>query len=304
MSESLDVRLAIHEANSAFGRFPARISCLPVLLGVLYYAMTAWFQPDLQHPEDNHVLLYLLRIVVGGFVMFWVNCFIEVVVTSMYLRAGEGAEPGARQFGEALQYRGFASLAGGLLLRYFGWFLVIVVPLAIAIGVVTAILNEFTRSTGGISATAGGAGAVGQGNICVVMGILAEFIAAPIFCRYMFLFQMYAIERGSGRGFLDECVARTRQVWKTAAVVMVAGLIPAYLIMGIESLAWKHMTPPHWVHLAVEAAGALLTGCFTAWFILVKTGLAQQLMSAPLPVPTPLLADAPGIVNHIGPPPL
>jgi hypothetical protein len=97
----------------------------------------------------------------------------------------------------------------------------------------------------------------------------------------MFVFQMFAIERASRRGFLDECIRRTKQVWKTAAVVMIAGMIPEYLILGIEELAWKHWTPPHGVHMAVELTGALVTGCFSAWFMLVKTGLAMQLMTAP-----------------------
>ena len=213
--------------------------------------------------------------------MYWIDCFVQVAVSSMYLRAREGEEPGAKQLGEAWQYRGFASLAGGLLLRYIGWFLVIVVPLAIAIGVITVIVNEIAGATSGIGATAGGVGhgfAFVAGVIVVVGSVL---IATLTFYRYMFLFPMFAIERGSGRGFLDECVRRTKTVWKTAALVMIAGMIPACLILGIKWLAWKHWTPPHGVHVAVELAGAMLTGCFTAWFILVKTGLAMQLMSAP-----------------------
>ena len=127
-------------------------------------------------------------------------------------------------------------------------------------------------------------GGVGHGfdiiiGVIVVVGFI--LIATRIFCRYMFIFPIFAIERGGERGFLDECVARTEEVWKTSAVVLITGAIPGSLILGIEKLAWKYMMPPHGVHVAIEVTGAILIGCYTAWFILVKTGLAMQLMTTP-----------------------
>ena len=288
MNTGLDVRAAIRDANAVFGRFPAWLCLLPVLLGLFSCVTTEWYQPDLQHLDGPYILLYFLCFVVGGLVLFWLCCFIEVVVSSMFLRAREGEEPGGWQLGEAWRYRGFTTLAGGLLLRYIGWGLVIVLPLAIAIGVITAIMHEIAGATSGISATVGGVGAAGQGNICAVMGALSVIITAPIFCRYMFAFQMFAIERRSGQGFLDECVARTKKAWKTAAALMIAGMIPAYMVLGLESLAWKHWTPSHGRHMAVEVAGVILTGCVTAWFILVKTGLAMQLMAVPASAVEPI----------------
>jgi hypothetical protein len=283
MNVGLDVRPAVREANEVFRRFPVRISFLPVLLGLLTSTTTMWTQPDLQYREDKHIFFYFLCFVFGGFVLFWINCFTEVVVSTMYLRAREGEEPGTKQLGEALHYRGFASLAWGLLLRCLGWWLL----LGLAFGVVLLFAGIFTEAantgpTNSIGATAGG---IGHG-IAIVIGAIVVvpfvIVATLIFCRYMFLFPMLSIERASRRGFLDECVRRTKQIWKTAAVVMLAGGIPALLISGMQSLAWKHMTPPHGVRIAVEVAGAILTGCFTAWFILVKTGLAMQLMPAPI----------------------
>jgi hypothetical protein len=281
MHTGLDVRLAVHEANEVFRRFPARISVLPVLLGLLSYTMSEWMQPDQQPPDGHHALVYLLLIVVGGFVMYWIDCFVQVAVSSMYLRAREGEEPGTKQVGEAWQYRGFVSLAGGLLLRIIGWTQVILVPIAIAIGVISVIVNGIAGSTSGVGATAGG---VGHG-FAIVAGVIVAvafvIVATFIFCRYMFIFPMFAIERGSGRGFLDECVRRTKTVLKTAAWVQIVGMIPACLIVGVEMLARRHWTPPLGVHIAIELAVALVNGCYAAWFILVKTGLAMQLMAEP-----------------------
>jgi len=283
MKTGLDVRSAVRDANEVFGRYTARIAVLPVLMGLFGYATTAWMPPDYYQNTHDNPILVLLFIFGGGFVLFWINYFIEVVVSSMYLRAREGEEPGTKQVGEVWQYRGFASVAGGLFLRCLGWGGL----LGLAFGVLLLLAGIFSNiankggSTSGIVATAGGVGHGFDIVIGVIVMVGFVLIATRIFCRYMFIFPMYAIERGGGSGFLDECVARTEEAWKTAALVTIAGGIPTCLIMGLESLAWWHWTPPHGVHLAVEVAGAILTGCFTAWFILVKTGLAIQLMTAP-----------------------
>jgi magnesium-transporting ATPase (P-type) len=245
--------------------------------------MSEWLQPDQQPPDGHHVLLYFLLIVVGGFVSYWLDCGVQAIVSSMYLRAREGEEPGGEQISEALHYRGFASLAGGLLLRYLGWFALLSAILYVAFILLAVIVSALSGATSGVGAAASGASAVGHGTVIGVVALLFVTVVTLIFYRYMFVFQMFAIERASEPGFLDECVRRTKQVWKTAALIMLVGTIPTYLILGIESLAWKHWTPPHGVHVAVGLAGAILTGCFTAWFMLVKTGLAMQLMSAPPP---------------------
>jgi len=231
----------------------------------------------------DHLLSYLLCFIAILFISYWLHCFVEVVVATMYLAAREGEEPGAKQLGEAWQYRGFASLTWGLFLRYLGWGGL----LGLVFGVLLLFAGIFSNiakrggSTSGIGTSVGG---VGHGfdiiiGVIVVVGFI--LIATRIFCRYMFIFPIFAIERGGDRGFLDECVARTEEVWKTSAVVLITGAIPGSLILGIEKLAWKYMMPPHGVHVAIEVTGAILIGCYTAWFILVKTGLAMQLMSLP-----------------------
>jgi hypothetical protein len=281
MNKGLDVRAAIRDANGVFGHFPARI-CLPLVsLCLLSTLVGEWIRPD--KPSLENLLSYLVGLIVILFISFWLNCYVGVVVSSMYLRAREGEEPGAKQLREALQYRGFASVAGGLFLRYLGWGGL----LGLVFGVLLLFAGIFSNiakgggSTSRIGATAGGVGHVFDIIIGVIVVVGFILIATRIFCRYMFIFPMFAIVRGGDRGFLDECTARTEEVWKTAAVVLFTGAIPGSLIIGIERLTWKYLTPPHGVHVVIQLIGAVLIGCYTTWFILVKTGLAMQLLAAP-----------------------
>lgn len=282
MNTGLDVRVAIRDANDVFGRFPARMSLPLVFLGLLSTTVVEWIRPD--KPSPDNLLPFFLGLMLSLFISFWLNCFVQVVVSSMYLRAQESAEPGAKQFGEAWQYRGLASLAGGLLLRYIGWTLLLGVIFFVVGFIAIAILglgHMLAAPASGIGATAGG---VGHGfGIGVVMIMVAAFVivAAIVLCRYMFIFPMFAIVRGADRGFLDECVARTTKVWKIVALVTFAAMIPVFLIFGIEKLVWKYMMPPHGVHVAIQLVGAVIIGCYSTWLILVKTGLAMQLITTP-----------------------
>ena len=286
MSESLDVRQAIREANDVFNRFPVRM-CLPtIVFGLVSYAVTAHLKPGV-----HLYWLFILPVLFGTFVL---NSFAEVVVSSMCLRAREGTEPSGEQVGEALHYRGFASLIWGLILRYLGWALVLCLMLMVAGALffgVMALVGELAHNGAG---SASGAVEIAHG-VAIAGGIL---IAATIFCRYIFVFPMFAIAGASGPGFLGDCVGRTMRAWKTATLVLLLGTAPAFIPAGVELLVWKHLTAPH---LAVQLPGALFTACYTTWFISVKTGLAVQLMSTPLRVSTepPEPAD---LVTRIGPP--
>jgi hypothetical protein len=269
-----------------------------LLFGVVSYATGGRMQPTRHH--------YFLIVMVGAFCMFWLDCFAQVVVASMCLRARKGTAPGAAQASEALHYRGFVTLVWSLILRYIGW----TALLSVIVGVVAAVaallsmsLHAVVAPADGISAFAGGFHLI----FIVMVAIVAAIVFALVLSRYIFVLPMFAIAGASGSGFFDQCVRRTLPVWKTAAVVMFAGGAPAFVLAGIEFLAWHdltHSTPPHGVHLVVQLIGILFIDCCAAWFILLKTGLAVQLMSQPLPVSPelpPELADA-GI--PIGPPPL
>jgi hypothetical protein len=294
MNESLDVRRAIREANSVFSRFPVQV-CVPMLLfGVVSYASIGRLQPTQHH--------YLLIVMVGGFFTFWLDCFAQVVIASMCLRAREGTVPGGVQASEALHYRGFATLVWSLILRYIGWtalLLVAVGAAAAAIGLLSVAFHSAVAPADGISAFAGGFHLV----FMVMVAIVAVVVFTLVLSRYIFVLPMLAIAGESEPGFFNQCVRRTLQVWKTAAVVMLIGGAPAFVLAGLQFLVWHdltHPSPPHGVHLVVQLIGILVIDCYAAWFILLKTGLAVQLMSLPLPVspePPPQLAD-------VGPPPL
>ena len=137
--------------------------------------------------------------------------------------------------GEALQYRGFASLAWGLLLRYLGWFLLLFLILFVAFAVIDMFMLAFSGPTSGVGAVAAGAGAVGHGfalGAGVILVVAVVIVLALIFCRYMFVFQMFAIERASGPDFWTSASDRTKQVWKTAALVLLAGVSqPAFSLL-------------------------------------------------------------------------
>ena len=291
MSASLDVRHAIHEANRVFCRYPVRI-CLPMILfGVVSYAVTPFLTPGIH--------LYWLYILIDGLGTFWLVSLVEVVVASMCLRALEGTEPGAAQVSEALHYRGFGALLWGLLLRYVGWGLLLGLGGGVA-AILSSGIYAAVAPVNGISAGAGGGHLAG----IAIGAIVGVVFVTLIFCRYMFVLPMFVIARTSGPGFLDDCVRRTLQVWKTAALVLVAGTAPAFALTGIEfPLTRKDLTQPtfpHGAHLAIQLIGTLVMDCYAAWFILLKTGLAVQLISAQPESPSePSAKSATGLADGL-----
>jgi len=213
----------------------------------------------------------------------------------VYLRARAGAEPGATQCREALRYRGLASVFWGLTVRVSGW-IVLLMAIGLGVGAVTLTLpiapHVGAGSTSGIGAVAGGIG--GFGVMGEVAGVGAMMIVALIFYRYMFVLPMFAIAHGSGPGFIDDCVSRTKQVWKTAALVLFVGSLPTLALSLIGPPAGTPLSALHAGQVATEFAVALLSGCFTAWFILVRAGLALQLTAARA---LPSASSSPGLDN-------
>jgi hypothetical protein len=178
-----------------------------------------------------------------------------------------------KQLREALRYPGLASLFWGLMARYLGWAVLLVAIAGVALLISMALLIALHVSASGVEAFAGGVGGFGA----MAAGIPVVVMGAAIFYRYMFVLPMFAIARRSGPGFLDDCVDRTKRVWKTAALVLLAGSLPTFVLSSIESLTRRWLTPPHAAEVATDLAAALATGCFNAWFVLVRAGLALQL---------------------------
>lgn len=281
MSTGLDVRRAVNEANQVFRRYPARISLPAVLVAVLSYAGSALMLAQTAGIEANPTelerpFLLFITMVPIGFGFAWLGFLVEAAVSGMYLRVRQGAEPGMKQLREALRYPGLASLFWGLMVRYLGW-MVLMMAIGIAVAAVVLVLpfgaHTGASSTSGVGAVAGGVGGFGA----MAAGIAVVVMGAAIFYRYMFVLPMFAIARRSGPGFLDDCVGRTKRVWKTAALVLLAGSLPTFVLSSIESLTRRWLTPPHAAEVATDLAAALATGCFNAWFVLVRAGLALQL---------------------------
>ena len=114
--------------------------------------------------------------------------------------------------------------------------------------------------------------------------IIGSVLAPLVLWRYTFAYPMFAIAHGAKIGFLDECIARTRPVWKIAALVMLIESLPFALISVLSPVVWAHVTASVAAHTAVELAVSALTSCCTVWFILFRTGLALQLMQEQSPI--------------------
>jgi hypothetical protein len=295
MSAGLDVRRAVNEANRVFRRYPARISLPTVLAAVLSYAgstltlaQTASLQAHPPHLERPFLLFAVLLL--NGFGLFWLYSSVEVGVTAMYLRAREGAEPRGEQLGEVLHYPGLASVFWGLMVRYLGWIMLL---MAMGLGVaVVVLISSFVSHLGapsksGIGAFAGRPGVMGE-----VAGVAVVAIGALIFYRYMFVLPMFAIARRAGPGFIEDCVGRAKRVWKTAALVLFVGSLPTLALSLIGPPAGQLLSPPHAGQVAAELAAGVVAGCFTAWFILVRAGLALQLTAAEA---LPSASSSPGL---------
>lgn len=289
MSVSLDVRRAIGEANSVFCRFPIQI-CLPLILfGMLSYSATPFLKTN-----ASHFWLPLLFLIIFGLASFWLDSLIQVIVSSMYLRVRHGLVPCGTQVGEALGCLGFSSLVWAIFFRYLGWLFLLSLIMGVTIGfagVVDMAIHESATSASGVSSAASRIHTFGT----AIGAIVGATLGTLIYSRYMFVLPKLAIAGASGPGFLDDCIAQTKRVWRTASLVLAAGLAPALVFSGVEFLVWKDLTGPttrHGAQLAFQVVGVFFLECFAAWFVLLKTGLALQLTSAPslaLTVPPPEL---------------
>jgi len=274
MNAKLDVRSAIRESTTAFRRFPVLL-CLPVVsIGLANWGLGSLIYPSTGKSPSS--LLPLIMVFAMGYLVF--ISVAEVLTAAMYLRAREGVEPSLKQTDEVVRYRGLFPLMGKLLLLYLALGLLLGVICGVAVFVImfaSTLIHIAHQSSSGIGVAAGGIGRIG-----IAIG-MAVFLV--MWSRYMFVLPMLAIARSAGPDFLNECVRRAKPVWRTAIWVQLAAGLPMILVIVIRSPTWWHLTPPHAVRVTAKLILLLIEQCFAAWFILVKTGLALQLMPAYLP---------------------
>jgi hypothetical protein len=222
MDSNLDVRMAIAKANEVFVRFPARL-CVPMLvLGAIGYSAASW--------QRGHPLTIGLF---GLLVTVLLNWFVGVVLSAMYLRARSGRDPSWRQANDVIRYRGLASTTAQLSLRYFMWILL----LGMVAGVGTVLYSAFAHAGARVGPAAGVGSAV-RGVGSGIRIILFLFFSWLVLYRYMFVFPMFVVERGAGNRFVDRCVARTKRVWRTGVLLMLAASVPTLLPSVIRLVVW------------------------------------------------------------------
>jgi hypothetical protein len=275
MSTRLDVRLAVREANGVFLRSPVLV-CLPMMVAMVASTCATLLMQRV-HSTPGVMILYSLLTLVVAYGLFWVISLVEVGVAAMFLRQREGGEPALDQIGEGLRRPRFASVVWDLTVRYIGWALVICIPLGI-VGLIASLSTDFARQ-GGVP----GRGAGLHFGLEVVGGIICSLLLY----RYMFVLPMFAIARGAGPGFFDECVRRAKQDRKTAILIFLAQYAPSFLFTGIGYLMWGQKWRLHGGHVGVQLAEAAVVACIETWFILLRTGLAMQLVAMRLPPELP-----------------
>ena len=106
----------------------------------------------------------------------------------------------------------------------------------------------------------------------------------------MFVAPMVAISRGdSGPDIISDSAKRTRTVRGITALLALAECAPGVVLYVVERLIWPGLDPYHGVRAWAGLMVAVLAGCYLAWFVLVKTEVAVQLLEQ-----IPLVPRLPG----------
>ena len=266
MNSSLDVFLAVREANRVFRSFPVRFSLPLVLLGLAGYASVA-IERGRQHLLLNGFMLV---------VTMSLGWLVEIVLSAMCLRARAGMEPSIEQTGEVLRYPGLGSVMVKLFFRCLGWALVacviwlvcyVVYGVTVQLAIGRAAQDSLIHSHSLIRR--------GFGTIAFLL------VTWLLLYRYMFVLPMLAIVRGSRGKFFGECVAMTKQVWRAALPLAFIEIAPTLARSVFKLVVWGSLGQPNGSRRMLDLAMVVAVECFAAWFILVKTGLALQLLAAP-----------------------
>jgi hypothetical protein len=96
----------------------------------------------------------------------------------------------------------------------------------------------------------------------------------------MFILPMLAIARGSRGKFFGECVAMTKRVWRVALPLAFIEIAPTLARSVFKLVAWGSLGQPNGSRRMLDLAMMTLVECFAAWFILLKTGIALQLVAS------------------------
>jgi hypothetical protein len=148
--------------------------------------------------------------------------------------------------------------------------------------IVYSAVGHVGAGAGPMVGTAGSARRPGSG-VRIVVGL---FVAWLVLYRYMFVFPIFVIQHGAGDGFVDWCVSRTKQVWRTGVLLMLAAGVPELLPSVIRLAVWGRLSRPRGIGGVADLVILLAADCFTVWFVLLRTELALQLVGAVQPIQT------------------
>jgi hypothetical protein len=270
MSAVVDIRSAVREANRVLSRFPAR-SCLPmVLLGSAIYLAAA------VHPSQiGSWFSYLVDLVAS--LLYWLA---EIVVAGMFLHASYAETT------EVMRYPGLPSVVVGIAFRWavnvMAYGLVgFLISAIILVAWVTAWSVLWHIGVGiGFKPYVHWLGNQDSMWFGLMIGAWL-FIFVLALRRYIFVCPMFVIAKGARPGFFKQCVLKTKRVWRQALLLSVLTIATTLIPSMVRLAVWRRLGQPPGMGKIVDLPIVFVVECLLAWFVLLKTGLALQLMNAP-----------------------
>jgi len=281
MTVKLNVRLAIELANAGLRRSPVEF-CLPlVAVGV----GTSVAEVVVHRVLGQGAALWIGLLPVLGCVV--ANYVAELLVATMYLDLSSAGGPSLGRAWRAVRYKGAGRVMWGLFVRYLGWGVVIglaTIVMSAVIIAATAVVRVAGSEVSGVAAVAGGA------SHTVLWAVLFPLLFALVYSRYLFVIPVVAIAGESGgQELIHDSELRTRLVRGTAILLAFAESLPTMVIYVTQRLAFGGLDAYHGSRVGAGVVGSLIAGCCMTWFVLVRTGLAVQLLEQ-----VPLVSRLPG----------
>ncbi len=200
----------------------------------------------------------------------------ELAVAAMYLRPRAGDAPDVEQARQALRQGDMWPVLWGLMLRYVGWGMLAGLCALVAMVFVIVVKTISHMSSGAGSGIGAAAGGVSSAGIIVV---LFAILAALLLSRFLFVVPMLAIFGGeSGPELIGDSVRRTRLVqWQAVLVALMEIALAQLIFVGEHVFLPKVPAFTGW-HVPLDLVVSVLNGCWIAYFVLVRTELALQLL--------------------------